>query len=106
MRICELCVQTRFDIVDNIALDLLLGTSLPDHYIRVILPGEHRLVSWHSTVVAMIKSYDASVLPLEESNRQEGSELVMSEPVCVSKRVLVAILRRSSRNQSRQILSC
>lgn len=46
IQIEELLVPAWFGIVENLAVDVLLGTSLVDWCIRSIFPTEQKVVSW------------------------------------------------------------
>lgn len=67
VHIGELCVRARLDIVDYLAVDLLLRTSVLDNYIWTVVLGEHQLIPWHSTPVVIIKSHNVVVSSSEET---------------------------------------
>lgn len=90
VRIGKLCVRKWFRMVDKLAVDLHLGTSFIDHYIWTISYGEHKLVPWHLTPVAIIASHNTLACSLERSNGPEKPDSNISAPVTVSKIVLLA----------------
>lgn len=47
--ISDLCVHTKFDVVMNLAIDVLIVTSCINQSIRSIFSNERQALSWHST---------------------------------------------------------
>lgn len=56
VRLCDLWVRAWFGIVDNIPLDMLLGTSFIAHLICEIFPSELQDVSLYSHPVAILSA--------------------------------------------------
>lgn len=50
----DLCIRGWSSIVHNLAVNMLLGTSFIDRFIRRILPAKRKVVLWHSHPVPIL----------------------------------------------------
>lgn len=62
LKICDLPVRVWFGVVDNLAVDVLLGTSFIDLCIQGLFPGEQKVVPLHFHLVSMLSYFPTASL--------------------------------------------
>ena len=55
-KIGQLQARIRFLVVKNMAITCILGTAFIHRFLKAILPGRRKVVLYHSTAVAIVRS--------------------------------------------------
>lgn len=81
VRIGDLRVRAWFGVVENLAVDILVGTSFIDRCIRGIFPTERKIVPWHSRPVSILTSSSniSSKFPRVEFLDHDGTQSEVKE---------------------------
>lgn len=69
----DLLVRPWFAIVENVAVDVLLGTSFIDLWIRGVFSTKRKVNSWHSTSVGIISTKSEEILNFADINPSNSS---------------------------------
>lgn len=83
VRIGDFCVRAWFGVVDNLAIDVLLGKSFNVRCIRGIFPSEGKVVTWNSRSISILSSLlsvislfsDTSVLNVKSAHTTKSNHV-------------------------------
>lgn len=92
-QIGNLNTRVWFSIFPNLAVDLLLGTSFVDRFIRGIFPGERKVEPWHSQPVAIRASHhkenSETNAPITADNSPKPADTSDAHPVRLARQMMI-----------------